>query len=80
MLSPQSLLQGLGILLDNPAVAEFAGEACKKAVSVLQARFTFTAHEITKAYQDSFGKTLEAIRQELAGKPSLFSSKTCLHR
>jgi serine/threonine protein kinase len=42
---------------------------------VLQARFTFTAHEITKAYQDSFGKTLEAIRNELAGKPSLFSSK-----
>jgi hypothetical protein len=75
MLSPQPLLQGLGILLDNPAVAEFAGEAGKKAISVLQARFTFTAHEITKAYQDSFGKTLEAICNELAGKPSLFSSK-----
>ncbi|TGO02666.1 hypothetical protein PN36_21110 [Candidatus Thiomargarita nelsonii] len=75
MLSPQPLLQGLGTLLDNPAVAEFAKHAGKKAVSVLRAHFTFTSHEITKAYQDNFGKTLEAIRNELAGKPSLFSSK-----
>jgi hypothetical protein len=63
MLSPQPLLQGLGTLLDNPAIAEFAKHAGKKAVSVLQAHFT------------CFGKTLEAIRNELAGKPSLLSSK-----
>jgi len=75
MLSPQSLLQGLAALIDNPAVAEFAGNAGKKAVSVLHAHFTFSSEEITKAYQDSFGKTLEAIRNELTGKPSLLSSK-----
>jgi len=78
MLSPQPLLQGLGILLDNPAISDFAKHAGKKVVSVLQAHFTFTAFELTKAYQDSFGKTLEAIRNELARKPSLLSSK--LHR
>jgi hypothetical protein len=75
MLSPKSLLQGLAALIDNPAVAEFAGKAGKKAVSVLHAHFTFSSEEITKAYQDSFGKTLEAIRNELTGKPSLLSSK-----
>jgi len=49
MLSPQSLLQGLAALIDNPAVAEFAGNAGKKAVSVLHAHFTFSSEEITKA-------------------------------
>jgi len=70
MLSPQSLLQGLGALVDNPAVAEFAGHAGNKAVSVLQAHFTFTAQEITKAYQQSLEKTLAAISNALAQKSS----------
>ncbi len=75
MLSPKPLLQGLAALIDNPAIAEFAGIASEKAISVLHAHFTFSSEEITKAYQDSFGKTLEAIRNELTGKPWLLSSK-----
>ncbi|MEN8220936.1 MAG: protein kinase [Pseudomonadota bacterium] len=61
------LLQGLGTLVDSPAVSDFAKQGSNKA--------HFTTEEITKAYQDSFEKTLEAIRHELAGKPSLLSSK-----
>ena len=71
----QPLLQGIAGLIDNAAIAEFAGVAGKKAVSVLKAHFTFSAHEITSAYQDSFAKSLEAINNIVAQKKSWFSSK-----
>ncbi|KHD04878.1 hypothetical protein PN36_30415 [Candidatus Thiomargarita nelsonii] len=63
-----SLLKiGLGALLeDNPAIADFAKAEGEKAFSVLQAQLTFSAHEISKKYQDSFDRTLEAISDEIA--------------
>jgi hypothetical protein len=71
-----SLLQGgLCSLLESPAVAEFAAKAGEKAFSVVHAYFTFSADEISKAYQKSFENTIDAIRDELAQKRSLVSSK-----
>lgn len=71
----QPLLHGLAALIDNAAVAEFAKEAGKQALSVLKAHFTFSAHELTKAYQESFAKSLDAINNTLANKNSWFASK-----
>ncbi len=63
-----SLLKiGLNALLeDNPAIADFAKAEGEKAFSVLQAQLTFSADEISKKYQDSFDRTLEAISDEIA--------------
>ena len=73
---PSPLLQlGLGALVDNPAIVEFAARAGEKVLSILKAHFIFSAHEITNAYQESFGKALEAISDELAQKRALVSSK-----
>jgi len=65
-----SLLKiGLSTLLeDNPAIADFAKAEGEKAFSVLQAHLTFSADEISKKYQDSFDRTLEAISDEIAQK------------
>jgi len=72
-----SLLKiGLGALLeDNPAIADFAKAEGEKAFSVLQAQLTFSAHEISKKYQDSFDRTLEAISDEIAQKPHFLLPK-----
>jgi len=56
---PQILLNSL---LDGQIIAK-AGE---KTLATIKAHFTFTAHEITKAYQDSYGYALAAISTGLA--------------
>ncbi|RKZ53816.1 MAG: hypothetical protein DRR08_27025 [Candidatus Parabeggiatoa sp. nov. 2] len=52
----------LGSLLDSPAVVEMASQLGGKAVSIVNEHFTFTAYEVTGAYQDSYGYALAAIR------------------
>jgi WD40 repeat protein/tetratricopeptide (TPR) repeat protein len=56
---PQILLNSL---LDGQILAK-AGE---KTLATIEAHFTFTAHEITKAYQDSYGYAIAAISAGLA--------------
>ncbi|MCK5522608.1 MAG: hypothetical protein KAI83_05670 [Thiomargarita sp.] len=55
-MSPSTLLQSLfGSLLDSPAVVEIASQAGKNALSLIQKHFTYSAYEISKAYQESYG-------------------------
>jgi serine/threonine protein kinase len=62
----------LGSLLDSPAVVEMASQVGGKAVSIVKEHFTFTAYEVTGAYQDSYGYALAAIRLGvIAPAPSL---------
>jgi len=70
-----SLLKiGLGALLeDNPAIADFAKAESEKAFSILRAHFTFSA--LSKKYQDSFDRTLEALSDEIAQKPHFLLPK-----
>jgi serine/threonine protein kinase len=63
---PTLIQTGLSTLLDSTIVETLAENAKEKAVSVLVEHFTFTAYEITKAYQDSFGDALAAICVGLA--------------
>jgi len=70
MASPSFLQIGFGALLENPAIVEFAARVGEKAFSIAKAYFTFTAHEITQAFQDSFAEALKAISDELAQKSS----------
>jgi len=59
---PSTLLQSLlGSLLDEPAVVEIASQTDAKALSLIQEHFTYTADEISKVYQDSYGYALGAI-------------------
>ena len=61
MASPSFLQIGLGALLENPAIVEFAARVGEKAFSIAKAYFTFTAHEITQAFQDSFAEALNPL-------------------
>jgi tetratricopeptide (TPR) repeat protein len=77
-MSPTTLLQSLfGSLLDSPAVVEIASQAGSKALTLIREHFTYTAYEISKAYQDSYGYALGAIRVGLAApdKPLAFTDK-----
>ena len=66
-MSPATLLQSLfGSLLDSPAVVEIASQAGTKAITLIREHFTYSAFEISKAYQDSYGYGLGAIRVGLA--------------
>ena len=66
-MSPATLLQSLfGSLLDSPAIVEIASQAGTKALSLIREHFTYTAYDISKAYQDSYGYALGAIRVGLA--------------
>ena len=68
-MSPSTLLQSLfGSLLDSPAVVEIASQAGKNAISLIQKHFTYSAYEISKAYQDSYGYAMGAIRVGVAAK------------
>jgi hypothetical protein len=81
MLSPTFLETVFSSLLNNPALVEFAAQADEKALAIFKTHFTFSAHEITKAYQKSFAKALEAISDELAQKrPSTPSRCQRRHR
>jgi hypothetical protein len=73
-MSPSTLLQSLlGSLLDSPTVVEIATTVGGKALSLIRAHFTYTAYEITKAYQDSYGYALGAIRVGLAAPDKTFA-------
>jgi hypothetical protein len=50
-----------GSLLDSPAVVELASKAGTKALSIIKQHFTYSAAQITTAYQDGFGYALMAI-------------------
>jgi len=61
-----------GSLLDSPAVVEITSELGRKAVSLVKQHFTFSAYEITNAYQQSYGYALVAIRLGVTSpEPSL---------
>jgi len=61
-MTPSTLTQTLlGSLLDSPAIVEVASQAGGSVISVLREHFTFTASEITKAYQEGCGYAFVAI-------------------
>ncbi len=71
---PSTLLQSLfGSLLDSPAVVEIASQAGAKALSLVREHFTYSAFEISKAYQDSYGYALGSIRVGLAAPDKFFA-------
>ncbi len=66
-MSPSILTQTLlGALLDSPAVVELASQAGKTGLALVKEHFTFTAFEITSAYQDGYDYALTAIRLGIA--------------
>jgi len=65
----------LGSLLDSPAVVELASQAGEKAFSIIKAHFTYSAAQITTAYQDGFGYALMAISVGVAHDKLGFSQK-----
>ncbi len=69
-----TLTQALfGSLLENPAVVEITAHALEKAVPIIKAHFTFTADEITKAYQNGCGYAFVAISVGLDTPEQKFS-------
>ncbi|MEN8220360.1 MAG: right-handed parallel beta-helix repeat-containing protein [Pseudomonadota bacterium] len=69
-----SLSTPLCTLLKEGAIVDFLVEkAATKALSVFQARFTFTAFEIANAYQKSYSYALAAICAGLATPDQKFS-------
>ncbi|MEK8020645.1 MAG: hypothetical protein VSS75_027575 [Candidatus Parabeggiatoa sp.] len=75
-MSPSTLTQTLlGSLLDSPAIVEVASQAGESVISVLRAHFTFTAAEITKAYQEGCGYAFVAISVGLDAR--IRCSKRC---
>jgi tetratricopeptide (TPR) repeat protein len=60
---PTLIQTGFSTLLDDIIISDTTG---KKAISIFQQHFTFTAHEITKGYQDSYAYTISAITVGLA--------------
>ena len=62
----------LGSLLDSPAIVEVTARVLEKALPIIKEHFTFTAAEITKAYQDACGYSFVAISIGLDAPDSLF--------
>jgi len=60
---PTLIQTGFSTLLDDIIISDTTG---KKAISIFQQHFTFTAHEISKGYQDSYAYTISAITVGLA--------------
>jgi len=74
-MTPSTLTQTLlGSLLDSPAIVEVASQAGGSVISVLRQHFTFTAAEITKAYQDGCGYAFVAISVGLDAPDSLIKT------
>jgi len=74
-MTPSTLTQTLlGSLLDSPAIVEVASQAGGSVISVLREHFTFTAAEITKAYQDGCGYAFVAISVGLDAPDSLIKT------
>ncbi|MEK8019031.1 MAG: hypothetical protein VSS75_019345, partial [Candidatus Parabeggiatoa sp.] len=65
----------LGSLLDSPAVVELASQAGEKAFNIIKTHFTYSAAQITTAYQDGFGYALMAISVGVAHDKLGFSQK-----
>ena len=61
-----------GSLLDSPAIVEVTARVLEKALPIIKEHFTFTAAEITKAYQDACGYSFVAISIGLDAPDSLF--------
>jgi formylglycine-generating enzyme required for sulfatase activity len=60
----QTLIQsGFSTLLDDVVISDATAQ---KAISLFKEHFTFTADEISKAYQDSYGYAITAISVGLA--------------
>jgi tetratricopeptide (TPR) repeat protein len=67
-----SLTQTLfGALLDSPALVEVTARVLEKAIPIIQEHFTFTADEITSAYQDACRYSFVAISIGLDAPDSL---------
>jgi len=60
-------------LLDSPAVVELASPDGEKAFDIIKERFTFSAHEITHAYQNSYRHAFTAVCLGIA-MPENFAS------
>jgi len=74
-MTPSTLTQSLlGSLLDSPTIVEVASQAGESVISVLRAHFTFTAAEITKAYQEGCGYAFVAISVGLDAPDSLLKT------
>jgi len=74
-MSPSTLTQTLlSSLLDSPAIVEVASQAGGSVISVLREHFTFTASEITKAYQEGCGYAFVAISVGLDAPDSLLKT------
>jgi len=60
---PTLIQSGFSTLLDNIIISDATAQ---KAISLFKEHFTFSADEITKAYQDSYGYAITAISVGLA--------------
>ena len=66
-MSLSTLIQsGFSHLFNNIIIETLSEASLEKAISILKTHFTFTADEMTKAYQDSYGYAITAIRVGLA--------------
>ncbi|OAD21715.1 hypothetical protein THIOM_002512, partial [Candidatus Thiomargarita nelsonii] len=73
-MSPSKLTQTLlASLLDSPAVVDITSLALKKAVPLIKAHFSFTADEITQAYQNACRYAFVGISVGL-DSPTLFQT------
>jgi hypothetical protein len=71
-MSLPSLTQTLfGSILDSPAIVELTAQVVEKAIPIIRAHFTFTADEITRAYQESCRYSFVAISIGLDAPDSL---------
>ena len=60
-----------GSLLDSPAIVEVTARVLEKAMPIIKEHFTFTADEITRAYQESCRYSFVAISIGLDAPDSL---------
>ena len=69
------IAKGVGAVLQSPVVAALAGDGLAKVGSVLEKHFTFSAFEISAAFQESYEEALAGISAGLGGKSKLTHSK-----
>jgi hypothetical protein len=67
--------KAFGAILESPVIAAVAGDALAKVGSVLEKHFTFSAFEISAAFQESYEEALAGISAGLGGKSKLTHSK-----
>ena len=59
---------GVGGLLQAPVIGKLAEEGTVKAAKIIQGHFTYTSHEIGKAFQRSYKYAAAAIASGLVSK------------